>query len=136
MDYLMESWIYPLMQKKSPNGISKPALKAEFDARFALMPTYANGRKFHDGIFTEKHFWSVHDMKQMMKVVVGAVVGICPPEGVRLVREYLHIHRLAHYSCHTEESLQWLESAINTLFRDLKRPGGDFVRHSIVTTDY
>ena len=136
MDYLMVQWIYPLMEKTSPDGVSKSALRAEFDARFALMPTYSEGRSFRNGIFTEKHFWSVHDMKQMMKVVVGALVGICPPEGVRLVREYLHIHRLAHYSCHTEESLQWMESAINTLFRDLRRPGGDFVRHDIVTTDY
>jgi hypothetical protein len=136
MDYLMLKWIYPLMQKTLPSGVTKAALKVEFDTRFALMPTYPDACKFQDGIFTEKHFWSVHDMKQMMKVVVGALVGICPPEGVRLVREYLHIHRLAHYSCHTEESLQWLESAISTLFRDLKHLGGDFVRHDIVHVDY
>lgn len=133
-DYLIEQWIWPLM--KGTCGVSEAKLKAEFDARFMLMPTYALARKFKEGIFTEKHFWSVHDIKEMMKVIVGALVGICPTEGVTLVREYLHIHRLAHYSCHTEESLQWMESAITTLFRNLTRPTGTFVTEEIIPLDY
>jgi hypothetical protein len=133
-DYLIDQWIWPVM--KGTCGVSEAKLKAEFDARFMLMPTYALARKFKEGIFTEKHFWSVHDIKEMMKVIVGALVGICPTEGVTLVREYLHIHRLAHYSCHTEESLQWMESAVTTLFCNLTRPTGIFVAKEIIPLEY
>jgi hypothetical protein len=72
----------------------------------------------------------------MMKVIVGALVGICPTEGVTLVREYLHIHQLVYYSCHTEKSLQWMESVITTLFCNLTRPTGIFVAKEIIPPDY
>ena len=63
----------------------------------------------------------------MMKII-GALVGICPPEGIDLTHEYFHIHFLAHYNCHTDgvnESLDWWDTAIKTFFAKLRAPKRD-----------
>jgi hypothetical protein len=38
-----------------------------------------------------------HEMKNMMRQTIGCLVGLCPPEGISFVRDYLHIHRLSHW---------------------------------------
>ena len=80
-------------------------LEIKIDSRFALIPGYPNLRRFANGIFTDNHHWTVHEYKAMMKVIMGTLVGICPPEGLMLVREYLHIHRLSHYVVHSDKNL-------------------------------
>lgn len=67
-------------------------------------------------------------MKDMMREAIGYFIGICPPEGISLVRDYLYIHRLSHYSVHTEESLAWLGEAIITFANHLRAPAGPFGR--------
>ena len=108
----------------------------ELDSRFALMPGYFNLRRFQDGILSQNHHWAVYEYKAMMQVIVGAMVGLCPPEGIAVLREYLHIHSLAHYSVHMEKSLQWLQSAISTFHQLLKAPGGPFVKYGLIEADY
>ena len=104
MDYLMKEWIWNLMKITwKGRGFSKAQLKMEFDSRFALIPGYTGLRRFEHGVLTKTHAWTVHEYKEMMKVILGALIGLCPSEGIHLVMEYLDVHRLAHYSCHTDE---------------------------------
>jgi hypothetical protein len=72
----------------------------------------------------------------MMKVAVGILEGICPPEGIALLLEYLHIHRLSHYAIHTDESLGWLVSAISTFWKILKAPNGSFITNELIDADW
>jgi hypothetical protein len=72
----------------------------------------------------------------MMKVIVGILEGICPPEGIALVIEYLHIYRLSHYAINTDESLEWLVSTISTFWKILKAPNGPFVTNELIDNDW
>jgi len=137
MDYLLSVWILPLMLKFwAKKKISAKDLEIEIDSRFALIPGYPNLRRFANGIFTDNHHWTVHEYKAMMKVILATLVGICPPEGLAFVREYLHIHRLSHYPIHSDKTLNWLRSAIDTFWKILKAPGGVFVQNGLVAENY
>ena len=137
MDYVFKKWIYPLMINHwSKKGITQNKLAAELDARFALMPGYLNLRRFKDGILSLDHAWSVYEYKAMMKVIVGTISDLCPPEDLDLLMEYLHIHYLSHYAVHTDESLEWLSSAVSTFTRLLLNPAGIFVINKLVEPDY
>src|SRR5438477_11296712 len=72
----------------------------------------------------------------MMKVTVGMLAGLCPSEGIRLIREYLHIHHLSHYPAYTHTLLEWLQSAIDMFWSMLRHPQGPWVRNSLVSPDY
>ena len=72
----------------------------------------------------------------MMKVTVGILAGVCPPEGIRLIHKYLHIHQLSHYVAHTSASLEWLRSAVLTFWKMLIAPNGPWVRTGLVTSDF
>ena len=137
MDYLLQKWIFPLIDIHwEKRKVSKGAVKTEIDSRFAMIPGYPNLRRFARGVFTSTHHWTVHEYKAMMKVAVGILEGVCPPEGLALMIEYLHIHRLSHYAVHTEESLGWLESAISTFWKILKAPGGPFSTNELIDDDW
>ena len=137
MDWLFRKWLYPLMRKIwRDKDFSEAALESELDCRFALMPKFKDLRRFSHDILSEDHHWTVHEYKAMMKVMVGALQGICPSEGIALLREYLHIHRLSHYIIHTEESLQWLENAVETFNKFLQMPGDPFVKYDLVDPDH
>ena len=136
MDYLIKSWIWKLIEITWKGKASLDQVKLEFDARFAVMPKYTNLQRFNDGIMAEKHYWTVHEYKQMMKTIVGTLMGLCPPQGIFLIREYLHIHRLSHYAVHTDESLEWLRDSIKTFFQCLRNPTGPFIKNGLVQPDY
>jgi hypothetical protein len=130
MDYLFDSWIYPFMLSSAKKQFRKPQFEVdvEIDARFALVPGWTGMRWFREGIISQTHPWTCHEMKDMMRQVIGCLVGLCPPEGISLIRDYLHIHRLSHYTVHTEESLAWLEDAVITFSNHLRAPAGPFAR--------
>ena len=133
MDYLFNEWIYKLtLGTAKAKNISQTALDVEIDARFALIPKYPSLKYFKEDILSQKYHWTVHEIKEMMRVMMGCLIGLCPPEGLALLREYLHLSRLAYYSVHTEESLQWLESARETFFKILRDPDGPFVQQELI----
>jgi len=72
----------------------------------------------------------------MMKITVGCLAGVCPPEGIRLIREYLHIHRLSHYAAHTSTSLDWLRSAVVMFWKILTDPQGPWVKRGLLTPEF
>ena len=130
MDYLFDSWIYPFMLSSAKRQFRKNQLDVdvEIDARFALVPGWTGMRWFREGIVSQTHPWTCHEMKDMMRQTIGCLAGLCPPEGISLIRDYLHIHRLSHYNVHTEESLAWLEDAVITFSNHLRAPAGPFAR--------
>jgi hypothetical protein len=130
MDYLFNSWIYPLVLSHSKKQFRKTQLEidVEIDTRFALVPGWTGMRWFREGIVSQTHPWTCHEMKDMMRQAVGCLVGLCPTEGISLIRDYLHIHRLSHYTVHTEEFLAWVEDAIVTFSNHLRAPAGTFAR--------
>src|SRR6202035_969532 len=133
MDYLFDQWIYKLtLGTAKAKKISQTDLDVEIDARFALVPKYPGLKHFNEGMLSQEHHWTVHEIKEMMRVMMCCLSGLCPPEGLALLREYLHLSRLAYYSVHTEESLQWLESARETFFKILRDPDGPFVQEELI----
>jgi hypothetical protein len=68
----------------------------------------------------------------MMKVILEVLRGICPTDGIDLVREYIHIHQLCHYAAHTERTMGYLNSAIDTLWSVLKDPERLFVKLGLI----
>jgi hypothetical protein len=133
MDYLFDRWIYPLILTTwTQKNVSQLALDIEIDTRFALVPGYLGLVRFREGILSQKHHWTVHEIKEMMRVMVGCLSGLCPPEGIALIREYLHVQRLAYYSVHTDTSIHWLNSALATFFERLRDPDGPFVQKNLV----
>jgi len=136
MDYLMKEWIWNLMKITwKGRGFSKAQLKMEFDSRFALIPEYTGLQQFEHGVLTKTHAWTVHEYKEIMKVILGTLIGLCSSEGIHLVMEYLDVHQLAHYSCHTDESLAWLENAVDQFFEQLKSANGPFIKHGLVSPE-
>src|SRR5579859_4139813 len=77
MDYLLTRWIVPLMyshgEKQQPRA-SNDQVNQEFDAHFALMPGAMQLRCFPSGIFADNHHWTVDQLKNMMKIIIGALV--------------------------------------------------------------
>ena len=83
-------------------------------------------RWFQKGIIYQTHPWTCHEIKDMLHQVIGCLIGICLPEGISLIRDYLHIHWLSHYTVHTDESLAWLEDAAITFSNHFWAPAGPF----------
>jgi hypothetical protein len=136
-DYIFQRWIYPVTKSAwALKRVTADALAEELDSRFAIMPAHQNVRKFANGVLSAKHAWSVYEFKAMMKVIVGVLTGLCPPDAFPLLIEYLHVHYVAHYSCQTEESLGWLESATEAFFKILYNPTGPFIKGELVVPNY
>jgi len=139
-DYGLQKWFWPMMIKwwanKNTGKVKEATLKLEFDSRYALIPTFANCRRFPNGILDKGHPWAVFEQKAMMKVIVAILDGICPKEAITVMRDYLHMHMLSHYEAHTDESLEYLRDAIDVFFRNLRNPRGIFVQYELITPDY
>jgi len=109
MDYVFEKWLYPLMKQVwcAEKGKKIEELNAKLNARFAVMSQYQGLRWFRNGIFSQKlHHWSVYEVVAIIKVIIGALSGFLPLEAFPLLKEYLYIHYISHYSVHTEDSLE------------------------------
>jgi Plavaka transposase len=143
MDYIMVKFLIPLMEAqwtgtKKPSGkgrYAKKHLYRELDRRFMYIPAHRHLTRFHNGVFSQNHGWTMKEYKNMMKIIMGVLAGICHLDGIDLLREYLHIHRLANYHVHTAQSLELLDSAIHSFWRILKAPGRQFVVRKILGPD-
>jgi hypothetical protein len=130
MDHITEKFLLPLTKSHwEAKGISEAALLTELDLRFMYMTPYPGLRRFSDGVYTQDHHWTMREYKDIMRVNLGVLHGLCPPEGISLLREYIHIHRLSHYPAHTDESLSLLDAAIHTFWRILKNPDGALCKY-------
>jgi Plavaka transposase len=128
-DYAMDKWVVKLIKLThcGKNGVAEKDVLQELDSRFILIPGYKRLHRFKYGVFTQTHFWTVKEYKEIMKVIMGVISGICPTAGVDLAREWLHIHRLSHYPVHTDESADLLRDSIHTFWKVLKDPHGPFL---------
>jgi hypothetical protein len=106
---------------------------AEIDARFSIMTKYFGSHRFSKSIYNKSHSWMVHEYRAMMKVILGVLTGICPKEGIRLVREYLIINYLSQYPVHNDTTLGWLDGTIDSFWAMLRDPNGLFIKYDLVT---
>src|ERR1700737_4684430 len=74
----------------------------------------------------------MHEYKAIMSVILGVLSGVCPNDAIDLVREYLHIFRLSHYTAHTDASLKLLDSAVHTFWTILKDPNRVFMKRGLL----
>ena len=123
-------------------GTSDAALTAELDARFQHVPTYPGLRWFRSGISKLKR-WTGKEYKGMMWVWMGVSRGLGGDILNSMVKEYLDIHRLSHYPSHSdatlgasENTLSYLESAIDGFFRHLQNPDGPLVQFASMDENY
>jgi hypothetical protein len=127
-DYL-HKWIMNLVEKTAHVTLEK--VKGEIDARFSQIPPYPKLRAFRQGI-TSTSRWTGNEFKNMLRVYLGVVRDLLPPAGVKLIKVYLDIHRLAHYVSHTESTLSMLQNAIDEFVTIRNDPNGPFVIHGVL----
>ena len=87
--------------------------KKHFDSRFRAMPIHPGLRHFKEGI-SKITQWTGADNKQLQRVFVTALIGTTPNHDViRASRALLDFISLAQYRCHTDNTLQGLQHALN-----------------------
>ena len=127
-DHLIKSILLPFMKASFKGKGKEVDLLTETDLRFALMTPFPGLRRFVKGVFTQNHHWTCREYKDIMRVALSVLHGLCPNEGIDLLREYIHVHRLSHYPAHTNESLDLLDAAIHAFWRILKNPNGNLLK--------
>jgi Plavaka transposase len=123
-------------------GATEATLAAELDARFQHVPTYPGLRWFRNGISKLKR-WTGTEYKGMMRVWMGVSRGLGGDILNSMVKEYLDIHRLAHYPSHSdailgasENTLSYLEKAVDGFFRHLHDSDGPLVQFATIDENY
>jgi hypothetical protein len=123
-------------------GISEAILNTELDARFQHVPSYPGLRWFRNGISKLKR-WTGKEYKGMIRVWMGVSHGLGGDILNSMAKEYLDIHRLSHYPSHSdanlvasENTLSYLESAIDGFFRHLQNPLDPLVQLASMDENY
>jgi hypothetical protein len=121
-------------------GKSLDAIMAELDARFTMIPMYAQLRWFNNGI-THIQRWTGGEYKEMLRVYLGVMRGMGSDDVLRLIKAHLDCHRMAHYESHTDSegreggvqgTVQLLQRAVDVFWDELMNPEGVFRKHNIV----
>ncbi|KAH8094594.1 hypothetical protein DFH11DRAFT_1555464 [Phellopilus nigrolimitatus] len=92
--------------------------KKELDQRIKSLPPAHGIRQFPKGFSTLINV-SGPERKQMMKILLGAIANAVPKDVVIATRAILDFTYIAQYPSHSEETLQYLEDALQ-LFHDHK----------------
>lgn len=105
--------LYGGMLKYIIDWCQKIVGKAELDERLKRFPPAHGYRLFKKG-FSQLFNISGPERKQMAKVLLGAIHGAVPKEVLAACRALLDFTYLAQYSSQSEDTLQYLEDALET----------------------
>ncbi|KAF7799078.1 hypothetical protein EIP86_010308 [Pleurotus ostreatoroseus] len=88
----------------------------ELDRRFQCMPPTHGVRIFEDGISKLQRV-SGAEHKNICKQLLGCMVGRAPQDAIRATRALLDFLYLAQYRSHSDETLQYLDDALDEFHR-------------------
>jgi Plavaka transposase len=105
-------WIQKYLILKHPR-VPLATIIRELDARFSHLPPYPGLKHFGRGISATER-WTGNEYKAMARVLLPVISDLLPDkEMVALVRSYLDIVMLSHYTSHTEATVEYLQNAVN-----------------------
>ena len=104
------SWIMDYLVKS--HNVSKALIEKEIDVRFSHLPPYPGLKTFPKGISCTER-WTGNEYKAMARVLLPVIQDLLSTKMVRLIRAYLDIIQLAHYTSHTEQTVEYLRRAVN-----------------------
>ena len=131
-DYV-HGWIISAIAAESHVSVDKA--KGEIDARFSNLPPYPKLRAFRHGISSTTR-WTGNEYKNMLRVYLGVVRSLLSEDSTRLVRLYLDIHRLSHYTSHTDSTVRMLEDAVSEFTRLRNDPQGPLRSLGIIARNW
>lgn len=114
---------------------SKARITAEIDARFSRLPPYPGLKHFSKGISCTER-WTGNEYKAMARVILPVIEDLLCPKMVALVRAYLHIIQLSHYSSHTSVTVEYLRRAVNEYTNLRSGTDGPLVELGILAKGY
>jgi hypothetical protein len=91
----------------------------ELDCRIQTLPHTQGLRHFKTGI-TNMNQISGSERKDMAKVLLGCLVGIMAPQGIKAVKALLDFIYLAQYPNHDTETLKYMQDALDTFHQHKK----------------
>ncbi|KAI0038549.1 hypothetical protein FA95DRAFT_1585466 [Auriscalpium vulgare] len=109
--------LYQGMIKHLVAWASSIAGVAELDARFSRLPEMHDTRIFKDGISGLVRV-SGAEHKEMCKQLLGCLVGAVPALIVKTCRALLNFLYIARYKSHSEETLGYLQDALDCFHKD------------------
>src|SRR5436190_8976010 len=115
--------------------VSIDKIKGEIDARFSQLPPYPGLRHFREGLSPTQR-WTGNEYKTMARVYLGLMMDLLPKSAIRLVKAYLDVHRLAHYTSHSEDTRIMLKHAVDDYIKLRNDPEGPLVSKQILPTDW
>lgn len=123
------SWIMDYLIKS--HNVNKGSIEREIDARFSQLPPYPGLKLFGKGISgTER--WTGNEYKAMARVLLPVVQDLLSAEMVQLLRAYLDVIQLAHYTSHTEQTVEYLRRAVDEYTKLRSGPIGPLVQLDIL----
>lgn len=90
---------------------------AELDARFERLPPMSGTRLFSAGISVLTRV-SGKEHKEICKQILGCVIGKVPARVVRATSALLDFFYIAQYQSHTDDTLGYLEDALDRFHKD------------------
>ncbi|KAF7795599.1 hypothetical protein EIP86_006762, partial [Pleurotus ostreatoroseus] len=91
--------------------------ETELDRRFQRIPPAHGVRIFSEGISKLQRV-SGAEHREICKQLLGCMVGRAPAGAIRATRALLDFLYLAQYSSHSDETLQYMEDALDEFHRD------------------
>src|SRR5947207_12479260 len=104
------SWITDYLVRS--HNVGKALIEREIDARFSRLPPYPGLKLFAKGISCTER-WTGNEYKAMARVLLPVVQDLLSAEMVKLLRAYLDIIQLTHYTSHTEQTVEYLRRAVD-----------------------
>jgi hypothetical protein len=114
---------------------SKSRITAEIDARFSRIPPYPGLKHFSKGLSCTER-WTGNEYKAMARVLLPIIEDLLSPEMTALVRAYLNIIQLSHYTSHTSVTVEYLRRAINEYTKHRSGADGPLVDLDIIAKGY
>jgi len=109
----------------------KTKAKGELDARFSRLPPYSALKPFRRGISAMSR-WTGKEYKAMARSYLGVIKGLVPDECLLMVKKYLDVVRLSHYTSHDDGTLKFLNDAVDGFWDQLVGLESIFVVNDIV----
>jgi Plavaka transposase len=113
------------------HNVSKNDITNEIDARFSRLPPYPGMKHFAKGISCTQR-WTGNEYKAMARVLLPVIQDLLSKEMVALVRAYIHIIQLSHYTSHTASTVEYLRRAIAKYTELRSKPNSPLVTLAIL----
>ena len=139
-DQIYDKWRQAIIKEGT---VTEDTLDAEMDARFQHIPAYTGLRWFRNGI-SKISRWTDNEYKEMMRIFIGISRGVGGGVLASMLKLYLDIHRLSHYTSHSDQelghqmpgTLQYLEEALSDFWECLRDRNNLLIETGVIREDF